>query len=51
MAWFNRLESQLAASDDLVKVVLAAVAVLAVVMILQPSRTARLATALWLVLP
>jgi len=46
-----QLEEELKASDHVVKIALVAVAVLAVVLVAQPSRTARLVAALWFLLP
>jgi len=51
-AWYRGLEERLAASDQVVKVVLVLVAVLALSLaFFQPSRTARAAGALWFILP
>ena len=52
MSWYRQLEDKLAGSDQVVKVVLVGVAILALFLALfQPSRTARLAAALYFVLP
>lgn len=47
----RRLEARLAGSDDLVKAVLIGVILVSIFLLIQPSRTARLVGAAWLVLP
>lgn len=48
---YQRTEQQLSGSDALVKLALLGVIAVAAFLLLQPSRSARLAGALWFVLP
>jgi hypothetical protein len=48
---YHQVEGRLSGSDDLVKLALLGVIAVALFLIVQPSRTARLAGALWFVLP
>ena len=48
---FHRTEAALAGSDQYVKAALVVVIIVAVFLLLQPSRTARLAGAAYFVLP
>lgn len=48
---YQDVENKLEASDPLVKLALVGVIIVAIYLIIQPSRTARLAGALWFVMP
>ncbi len=48
---YKRLEANLEKSDDLVRILLVVIALLAIFLVFQPSRTARLVAVLWWILP